>query len=98
MDQSKSCCVKRVQPQHSSWVSDVRFIINWGSAWSILKQHREAGRAGRDGTRAHVVVTYHWQQVGHRKQQIKDFVRTKDCFHVAAYKSSENSALRRDWH
>ena len=25
---------------------DVRFIINWGSAWSILNQHREAGRQG----------------------------------------------------
>jgi len=70
---------------------DVRFIINWGSAWSILNQHREAGRAGRDGKRANVVVTYHWQQVGHREQQIKDFVHTKGCFHVAAYKSSDDT-------
>ena len=35
---------------------DVCFIINWGPAQSILDQHQEAGRAGRDGKRAHVVV------------------------------------------
>ena len=35
---------------------DVCFIINWGPAWSILDQHQEAGRAGRDGKRAHVVA------------------------------------------
>ena len=65
---------------------DVRFIINWGPARSILDQHQEAGRATRDGKRAHVVVIYHGQQVGHCEQQIEEFVHTKACFRVAAYK------------
>ena len=70
---------------------DVRFIINWGPARSILDQHQEAGRAARDGKRAHVVVIYHGQQVGHCEQQIKEFVHTKACFRVAASKSLDDT-------
>ena len=69
---------------------DVRFIINWGPARSILDQHQEAGRAARDRKRAHVVVIYHRQQVGHCEQQIKEFVHTEGCFRVAAYKSLDD--------
>ena len=31
---------------------DVRYIVNWGPARSILDQHQEAGRAGRDGKKS----------------------------------------------
>ena len=44
---------------------DVRFVINWGPARSILDQHQEAGRAGRDGEKSHIIVLYHGQQAGH---------------------------------
>ena len=70
---------------------DVRFIINWGPARSILDQRQEAGRAARDRKRAHVVVIYHRQQVGHCEQQIKEFVHAKGCLRVAAYKSLDDT-------
>ena len=92
MEQFKYCGVKRVIIATTALCMGVNFpdvwvIINWGPARSILDQHQEAGRAGRDGKTAHVIVIYHGQQVGHCEQQIKDFVRAKGCFRVAAYKS-----------
>ena len=61
MEQFKSCGVKRVIIATTALCMgvnfpDVCFIINWGPARSILDQHQEAGRAGRDGKRAHVVA------------------------------------------
>ena len=61
MEQFKSCGVKRVIIATTALCMgvnfpDVWFIINWGPARSSLDQHQEAGRAGRDGKRAHVVV------------------------------------------
>ena len=67
---------------------DVRYIVNWGPARSILDQHQEAGRAGRDGKKSHVIIIYHGQQAGHCEQEVKDFVRAKGCYSVAAYKTS----------
>ena len=49
---------------------DVRYIINWGPARTILDQHQEAGRAGRDGKKSHVIVIYHGQQVSHCEQEV----------------------------
>ena len=96
VEQFKSCGVKRVIIATTALCMgvnfpDVCFIINWGPARLILDQPQEAGRAGRDGKRAHVVVIYHGQQVGHCEQQIKDFVRIKGCFRVAAYKSLDDT-------
>ena len=56
MEQFKSCGVKRVIIATTALCMrvnfpDVWFIINWGPARSILDQHQEAGRAGRDGKR-----------------------------------------------
>lgn len=96
MEQFKSCGVKCVIIATTALCMgvnfpDVRFIINWGPARLILDQHQEAGRAGRDGKRVHVVVIYHGQQVGHCEQQMKGFVHTKGCFRVAAYKSLDDT-------
>ena len=66
---------------------DVRYIINWGPARSILDQHQEAGRAGRDGEKSHIFVLYHGQQAAHCEQEVKDFIRAKGCLRVAAYLS-----------
>ena len=63
---------------------DVRYIVNWGPARSILDQHQEAGRAGRDGKKSHVIIIYHGQQVEHCEPEVKDFVRAKGCYRVAA--------------
>lgn len=67
---------------------DVRFVINWGPARTILDQHQEAGRAGRDGKQSHIIVLYHGQQAGPCEKEVKDFVRAeKGCFRVAAYRT-----------
>lgn len=70
---------------------DVRYIVNWGPARSILDQHQEAGRAGRDGKKSHVIIIYHGQQAGHCEQEVKDFVRAKGCYRVAAYKTLDTA-------
>lgn len=69
---------------------DVRYIINWGPARSILDQHQEAGRAGRDGEKSHVIVLYHGQQTAHCEQEVKDFVKAKGCLRVASYQSLDS--------
>lgn len=35
---------------------DIWYIVNWGPARSLLDQHQEAGRAGRDGLPSHVLI------------------------------------------
>lgn len=42
---------------------DIWYIVNWGPARSLLDQHQEAGRAGRDGLPSHVLIIYHGQQL-----------------------------------
>ena len=42
---------------------DVRYVVNWGPARNLLDQLQEAGRAGWDGKRSHVVIVYHGQQL-----------------------------------
>ena len=61
MEQFKSCGLKHLIIATIALCMgvnflDICFIINWGPARSILDQHQEAGRAGRDGKRANVVV------------------------------------------
>ena len=38
---------------------DIRYVINWGPVRNLLDQLQEAGRAGRDGLRAHIIIVYH---------------------------------------
>ena len=66
---------------------DVRYIMNWRPARSILDQHEEAGRAGTDGEKSHIFVLYQGQQAAHCEQEVKDFIRAKGCLRVAAYLS-----------
>ena len=40
---------------------DIEYIINWDPLRTLLDYHQEAGRAGRDGRKAHSIVTYHGQ-------------------------------------
>ena len=55
---------------------DIRYIINWGPARSLLDQHQEAGRAGRDGLPSHIQIIYHGQQLSHCEDDVKEFVKT----------------------
>lgn len=70
---------------------DIRYIVNWGPARTLLDQHQEAGRAGRDGLPSHVLILYHGQQLSHCEEDVKEFVKTKGCLRVAAYKSLDES-------
>lgn len=65
---------------------DIRYIVNWGPARSLLDQHQEAGRAGRDGLPSHVLIIYHGQQLSHCEEDIKAMVKANGCLRVAAYK------------
>lgn len=60
--------------------------MNWGPARSLLDQHQEAGRAGRDGLPSHVVIIYHGQQLSHCEEDNKAMVKANGCLRVAAYK------------
>ncbi len=70
---------------------DIRYVINWGPPRTLLDFHQEAGRAGRDGTLSHVVVFYHGHQLSHCEDDVKDFVKSDDCYRVASYKSFDAS-------
>ena len=65
---------------------DIRYIINWGPARTVIDQHQEAGRAGRDDKLSHVIAIYHGQQLSHCEENVIDFVKTEGRFRVAAYK------------
>ena len=56
---------------------DIRYVINWGPARNFLDQLQEAGRAGRDGLRVHIIIVYHGQQLSQCEQEIKYFVQIK---------------------
>ena len=65
---------------------NIRYVINWGPARSLIEQHQEAGRAGRDGAQSHIVICYHGNQLSKYDEDVKNFVKTEGCFRVAAYK------------
>lgn len=67
---------------------DVRYIINWGPARTLLDQLQEAGRAGRDGEKS---LVYHGQQLSQCEEGIKDFVKSEGCYRVAVYKTFDSS-------
>jgi superfamily II DNA helicase RecQ len=65
---------------------NIRYVINWGPARSLIEQHQEAGRAGRDGAQSHIVICYHGNQLSKCDEDVKNIVKTEGCFRVAAYK------------
>lgn len=56
---------------------DIRYVVNWGPARTLLDQHQEAERA---------VIVYHGQQLSYCDDDVKDFVKTQGCYIVAGYK------------
>ena len=65
---------------------DIRYVINWGPARTLLDQLQEAGRAGRDEELSHAITIYHGHQLSHCEDEVKQFVRTTGCYLVAVYK------------
>ena len=44
---------------------DVRYVVMYGPARSLLDFHQEAGRAGRDGLSSDIVLYFYGQQLAH---------------------------------
>ena len=64
---------------------DIHYVINWGPARTLIDQVQEAGRAGRNGDQAHVIIIYHGNQLAHCEDEVKTFVKTDGCYRVAMY-------------
>lgn len=71
--------------------ADLKYVVNWGPARNLLDQLQEAGWAGQDGERSHIVIVSHGQQLSQCEHCIKDFVKCEGCLHVALYKSFEQN-------
>ena len=70
---------------------DIRYVIIWGAARSILDLHQEAGRSGRDRVLSHIIVLYHGQQIGPCKPEVKHFLRTNGSLRIGAYQSLDRN-------
>ena len=71
--------------------TDIRYIINWGPARTLLDVHQGAGRAVRDGKQSHIIIIYHGQQLAHCENDVKYFVKTDGCYRVAGYKPFDSN-------
>lgn len=65
---------------------DVRYIIHWGPARNMLDYHEESGRGGSDNKPTQVLTIYYGQQISLCEDDVKAFLKTKDCYRVEAYK------------
>lgn len=70
---------------------DIRYVVNWGLAKTILDQLQEARRVGRDRLQSYVVAFYHGQQLAHCEKEVKESTPSSGCFRVAAFQSLDNS-------
>ena len=58
---------------------DVKYIVQYGPARSLVDHIQEAGRAGRNGEKADAITIYYGQQLATREKVVKDFVKTDGC-------------------
>ena len=66
---------------------NVRYIVNFGPARSLLDFHQQAGRAGRDGKPSDVIVYFYGQQLAHCDEDVCNFLKSTACYRVASYVS-----------
>ena len=64
---------------------DVRCIVHFGPARTLLDFHQQAGRAGRDGNPSDVIVVFYGQQLSHCEDDVRSFLKSTGCFRVASY-------------
>ena len=57
----------------------------------FLDFQQEAGRAGRDGLPAKVLLYYHGQQSTHCEVDVKQFLKSTGCVRVAAYRPLDDT-------
>ena len=66
---------------------DVRYVVNWGPARNLLDQLQEAGRAGWDGKRSHVVIGIMHSNSHNVSKVLKTLLKVS----VALYKSFDRN-------
>ena len=66
---------------------DVRYVVMYGPARSLLDFHQEAGRGGRDGLSSDIVLYFYGQQLAHCEEDVRDFLKTSGCYRIASYKT-----------
>ena len=64
---------------------DVKYIVHAGPERSLVDYIQAAGRAGRNGERAHDVVFCHGNQLAQCAVDVKEFVRTDGCIREALF-------------
>jgi hypothetical protein len=70
---------------------DIRYVIHYGPARSIIDHVQQSGRAGRDGKLAHNVVISTGQKLAQCETAVKEFVRATTCFRKALLQSLDKS-------
>ena len=58
---------------------DVKYVVHYGPARSLVDHIQEAGRAGRNGEKADDITIYYGQQLATCEKAVKDFVKTDGC-------------------
>ncbi len=64
---------------------DVKYVVHYGPARSLVDHIQEAGRAGRNGEKAHDITIYFGQQLGECEKGVKEFVKTEGCQRKAIF-------------
>ena len=73
---------------------DVKYIVHAGPERSLVDYIQAAGRAGRNGERAHDVVIYHGNQLAQCAVDVKEFVPTDGCIREALFRNFSSNVLR----
>ena len=66
---------------------DVRYVMMYGPARSLLDFHQEAGRAARDGLSSDILLYFYGQKLAHCEEDVRDFLKTSGCYRIASYKT-----------
>lgn len=66
---------------------NVRYIVNFGPARSLLDFHQQAGRAGRDGLPSDIILYFYGQQLSHCDDDVRAFLKSTGCHRVSSYLS-----------
>lgn len=70
---------------------DIVYVVHAGPPRALVDHIQEAGRAGRNGNKAHDVTIYHGQQLAQCETRVKEFVKANDCLRVKMYGAFHNA-------
>lgn len=64
---------------------DVKYVVHYGPARSLVDHIQEAGRAGRNGEKADDITIYYGQQLAPCEKGVKDFAKSNSCLRKAIF-------------